>query len=602
MTETSTPHDPDRSLVDLARRQAHRAGDGLAYTFLEDGRDESDRLTYAQLDLEARAIAVWLKRRHAEGERALLLFPAGLDFIRAFFGCLYAGLIPIPAPAPEASRRKRTLPRLQAIARDAQVTLVLSGGGALALVRDTIRDLPELSAVPVLDPRDAHLALAAGWQAPMIAPEDVAYLQYTSGSTTDPKGVMLSHANVLHHCRDLRAGCGYGPESVSVTWLPYFHDYGLIEGIVTPLQNGTPCHILSPFAFLKRPFAWLDAIGRLKATHSQGPNFAFDQCVRRIRPHQLEKLDLSSLVSLGNGAEPVNPAVVEAFIETFAPHGLKPEAVCPAYGLAEATLMMSCRGPGQAPRFTRFDSRALAERRAVPADPDATEARRITSCGAPLGRIEIAIVDPDTKRRCSPGGIGEIWIADPCVALGYWHRDDATAETFAAHIADTGEGPFLRTGDLGFLHEGELHISSRLKDLIIVAGANHYPQDIEWTVEQAHPAIRPGHVAAAAFMAGGEERLLIAPEIERGAVEGPDGLEELLAAVRRSVSEGHEVPVHAMVVLKRGSLPKTASGKIQRHSCESFLRERGEEVVAVWTADNGWSVGARAAETTEGQA
>lgn len=599
MAEIPMTTDQDRSLVDLARRQSDRLGDKLAFTFLEDGRDERDRLTFKQLDLEARAIAVWLKEQHAERERVLLLFPAGLNFIRAFFGCLYAGLIPIPAPAPEASRRKRTLPRLQAIARDAEVTLVLSTGDTLELVRDTVRDLPELAAVPVLDPRAAPAALASGWLAPAIKPNDVAYLQYTSGSTTDPKGVMLSHANVLHHCRDLRAGCGYGPDSVSVTWLPYFHDYGLIEGIVTPLQNGTPCHIMSPFAFLKRPFAWLNAISRLRATNSQGPNFAFDQCVRRIRPNQLEQLDLSSLVSLGNGAEPVNPAVVEAFIETFGPRGLKPEAVCPAYGLAEATLMMSCRGPGQTPRITRFDSRELAERHAVPADDDTAEARRITSCGAPLGNIKIAIVDPDTKQRCPPGGIGEIWIADPCVALGYWRRDEATTEIFGAHIADTGEGPFLRTGDLGFMHDGELYISSRMKDLIIVAGANHYPQDIEWTVERAHPAIRPGHVAAASFMADGEERLLIAPEIERGALDAPEAPEELLAAVRRSVSEGHEVPVHAMVILKRGSLPKTASGKIQRHSCEGFLRTLGEEVVAAWAVDGGWSAGAPAAEETE---
>ena len=599
MSDTASPSEPDQSLVDLLRRQADRLGDALAFAFLEDGREEGDRVSFSQLDAEARAIAGWLRQNHEAGERALLLFPAGLDFVRAFFGCLYAGLIAIPAPAPEASRRKRTMPRLQAIARDADVTLVLSSGDTLKLVRDAVRDLPELAATPTLDVRDAPADAAVGWRPPAIAPDDVAYLQYTSGSTTDPKGVMLSHANVLHHCRDLRAGCGYGPDSVSVTWLPYFHDYGLIEGIITPVQNGTPCHIMSPFAFLKRPFAWLHAISRLRATNSQGPNFAFDQCVRRIRPDQRAQLDLSSLVSLGNGAEPVNPAVVEAFIETFAPCGLKPEAVCPAYGLAEATLMMSCRGPSLAPRFTRFDTGALAARRAAPVDDPVRDARRIASCGAPLGRIDIAIVDPDTRRRRPPDGIGEIWIADPCVALGYWRRDEATTETFRAHIADTGEGPFLRTGDLGFLHDGELYISSRLKDLIIIAGANHYPQDIEWTVEGAHPAIRPGHVAAAAFSADGEERLLIAPEIERGALDTPEARDEMLAAVRRSVSEGHEAPVHAIVLLKRGSLPKTASGKIQRHACEGFLRAPGDEVVAIWTANAGWNMRAGPVEATE---
>lgn len=595
MFQPMLPNGPDRTLVDLLRRQAERLGDALAFTHLKDGRQESDRTSFAQLDAEARAIAVWLRQRKLPGERALLLFPEGLDFVRAFFGCLYAGLIPIPAPAPEGSRRKRTLPRLQAIVRDADVKLVLSSGDTLALVRT----LPELAAVPAVDVGDAPAEMAAAWQAPDVAPGDVAYLQYTSGSTTDPKGVMLSHANVLHHCRDLREACGYGPDSVSVTWLPYFHDYGLIEGIITPVQNGTPCHIMSPFAFLKRPFAWLHAISRLRATNSQGPNFAFDQCVRRMRPDQLEQLDLSSLVSLGNGAEPVNPAVLEAFIKTFAPCGLKPEAVCPAYGLAEATLMMSCCGPAQAPRFKSFDARALSMRRAEPVAADDGVARRITSCGVPLGDIDIVIVDPDTRLRCPPGGIGEIWISDSCVALGYWQRDKTTEETFRAHVSDTGEGPFLRTGDLGFMHDGELYISSRMKDLIIVAGANHYPQDIEWTVERANPGIRVGHVAATSFITGGEERLLIAPEVERGTLDNAEARDDLLSAVRRSISEGHEVSVHAVVILKRGSLPKTASGKIQRHACEGLLRAPGDEVLAIWTANAGWNTHESPTEFTE---
>jgi acyl-CoA synthetase (AMP-forming)/AMP-acid ligase II len=584
-----SPIDPvsAQSLVDLLRRQAGNLGGRLAYAFLQDGRVEGDGISFSALDAEARALATALQARHQPGERALLLFPAGLDFLKGFFGCLYAGLIAIPAPAPEASRRKRTLPRLQAIARDAEVSLVLSTGETLTLVRETAQELPELGGAEIRDSRET--GAPEDWRAPEIASDDVAYLQYTSGSTTDPKGVMLSHANVLHHCRDLRAANGYGPDSVSVTWLPYFHDYGLIEGLLTPLQNGTPCHIMSPFSFLKRPFAWLNAMSALGATNSQAPNFAFDQCVRRIRPDQRAKLDLSKVVSIGNGAEPVNPSVVEAFIDAFGPCGLKPEAVTPAYGLAEATLMMSNRRPNQAPRFEAFDTRALAVRRAVPPAADA-EARRITSCGTPLGVIDIAIVDPDTRRRCAADEIGEIWIADACVARGYWRRSEATRETFEARIADDDAGPYLRTGDLGFLHDGELYITSRMKDLVIVAGANHYPQDIEWTVEQAHPAVRPGHVAATSYFPGEEERLLVALEVERGALASAEDAEALLAAVRRSVSEGHEVAVHALVVLRRGSLPKTASGKIRRHACEGFLRALSSEVVAAWTADKGWLV------------
>lgn len=591
--------DRPETLVDLLRARAAGRGDALAFAFLEEGGAQGPRLSYGDLDAAARRLAGWLQADHAAGDRALLLFPAGLDFLTAFFGCLYAGLVPIPAPAPEASRRKRTLPRLQAIARDADVGLVLSTGDTKALVEDSARDVPELARARILDVADAPEGAEAAWAPPALSPGDLAYLQYTSGSTTAPKGVMLSHANVLHHCADIRRSCGYDADSVSVTWLPYFHDYGLIEGLMVPLQNGTPGYVMSPFAFLKRPFAWLGAITRLKATHTQGPNFAYDQCVRRIRPAQLDQLDLSSLKSAGNGAEPVNPAVLEAFFDTFAPRGLRREALCPAYGLAEATLMMSCRGPGQAPLVGRFRGDALTERRVVEADPGDPQARRVTSCGRPVGDIEIAIVDPDSRERLGENAVGEIWIRDPCVAMGYWQRPEDSEATFRAVTSNTGEGPFLRTGDLGFLREGELYVTSRIKDLIIVAGANHYPQDIEWSVERCHDAIRPGHVAATSIYVEGEERLLIAPEVERGTLETGDEFEALLAAIRRTVAEAHEVQVYAILVLRRGSLPKTASGKIQRHACEHiFAEDDNAQVLARWTAEGG--LAARPGETLAG--
>jgi acyl-CoA synthetase (AMP-forming)/AMP-acid ligase II len=577
--------DMSSTLVDLLRTRAAETPDRLAYAFLADGREVGDSLTYGELDADARRIAGFLQASHAPGERALLLFPAGMEFIKGFFGCLYAGLIAIPAPAPEASRRKRTMPRLQKIATDADVTVVLTTGDILALIEDARRDVPELEALRLVDV--AAIPEGAPWTPPIIAEDDLAYLQYTSGSTTAPKGVMLSHRNVLHHCRDLRAGNGYGPDSVSVTWLPYFHDYGLIEGILVPLQNGTPCHVMSPFAFLKRPFAWLNAISRVGGTNTQGPSFAFDQCVRRIKPAQLEQLDLSSLVSLGNGAEPVNPAVLDAFYETFGPRGLKREALSPAYGLAEATLMMSCCRPGDAPRVTTLRADALTEGRAIRADELVPGTRRVTSCGAPLGNIRLAIVDPDTRLECATGEVGEIWLKDPCVALGYWRNDAATTETFRAIIADTDEGSFLRTGDLGFLLDGELYVTSRIKDLIVVAGANHYPQDIEWTVESCHPAVRPGHVAAGSVDVGGEERLVVAPEVERGALKTAADVEALATAIRAAVAEVHELAVHTIVIMQRGALPKTASGKIQRHACAHLASEDSPEAIARWVAGKG---------------
>jgi acyl-CoA synthetase (AMP-forming)/AMP-acid ligase II len=587
LTRTETSSQKPATLVDLLRGHATERGDKLAFAFLEDGANESERLTYAELDRHARRIAASLQASLTPGDRALLLFPAGLDFLKAFFGCLYAGLIAIPAPAPEASRRKRTMPRLQAIARDADVKVVLSTGDTLALIKDAARDVPAIEAARLVDVREIPDGGETAWRPPAIQSSDLAYLQYTSGSTTDPKGVMLSHRNVLHHCRDIGEACAYGPDSISVTWLPYFHDYGLIEGLLVPLQNGTPSYIMSPFAFLKRPFAWLNAMSRLKATHTQAPSFAYDQCVRRIKPEQLAQLDLSSLVSAGNGSEPVNPLVLGAFFETFGPRGFRREALCPAYGLAEATLMMSCKRPSEPPRVGNFRADALGDGQVIEATSDSVLSRSVTSCGPALGNIKIAIVDPMTKRRCAPDGVGEIWISDPCVALGYWKRKEATEETFNAFTSDTNEGPFLRTGDLGFLKDGELYITSRIKDLIIVAGANHYPQDIEWTVERCHPAVRANHVAANSVYEGGEERLLVAPEVERGSLDTPEDVQALLAAIRRAIAEAHELQVYAILVLNRGSLPKTASGKIRRHSCARLLSEDGDEVLARWTADKG---------------
>lgn len=576
------------TLVELLRQRAVSGGDRLAFAYLEDGGSEGERLTYRALDEHARRIAGRLQASHAQGERALLLFPAGLDFLKAFFGCLYAGLVAIPAPAPEASRRKRTVPRLKAIVGDADVAVVLSVSDTLALIRDVSRNVPELETLQFVDIREVPPEAESVWLAPDIAPSDLAYLQYTSGSTTSPKGVMLSHHNVLHHCRDIQETCEYGTDSVSLTWLPYFHDYGLVEGLLVPLQNGTPAYVMSPFAFLKRPFAWLNAISRLKVTHTQGPNFAYDQCVRRIKPEQLAALDLSALRSTENAAEPINPWVLEDFYRTFTPHGLRREAICPAYGLAEATLMVSCCPASLPPRVGVFSADALGEGRAVvTTDEFLASSRRVVSCGRPIGTIQVAIVDPMSCRRLADNMVGEIWVSDPCVALGYWQRERDTQETFRAFIADTGEGPFLRTGDLGFLRDGELYVTSRIKDLIIIAGTNHYPQDIEWTVERCHPAIRPSHVAASSVYEAGEERVIVAPEVERGTIETAEDIQAVLNAIRQAISEEHEVQVYGVLILNRGSLPKTASGKIQRHACERLLREESDEVLARWRADKG---------------
>ncbi len=492
--------------------------------------------------------ASWIGRRGGSrrgsrrpGRRGIgrcLLFPAGLDFLKAFFGCLYAGVIAIPAPPPEASRLKRTLPRLRSIAGDAGISVVISNPAILELVAGS-RDVPGLEAIAHLDigaiPRDS----SDPWREPRIEPDDLAYLQYTSGSTTSPKGVMISHRNVVHHCGYLRRCCEYTPESISVTWLPYFHDYGLIEGLLEPLYNGTPGYVMSPFSFLKRPFNWLQAISGLRATHTQAPNFAYEQCVRRIKAEQVARLDLGCLRSAGNGAEPINPRVLEAFHRTFAPCGFRWEAFCPAYGLAETTLMVSCCSPSLEPRIGRFRADALGEHRVVlAAADDEIGSREVTSCGRIVCEFGVAIVRPEAATRCDDGEVGEIWVSDPSVAQGYWRRAEDTEATFRAFLADTGEGPFLRTGDLGFIRDGELYVTSRIKDLIIVAGANHYPQDIEWTVERCHPDVRPSGVAAFSIAVDGEERLVVAAEVERGSTPTHGDAAKLLDAIKQGGGRG----------------------------------------------------------------
>jgi acyl-CoA synthetase (AMP-forming)/AMP-acid ligase II len=574
------------TLVELARQRAQDRREQTAYTFLDDGGIEGERLSYGELDSCARTIAGFLQSVARPGDRALLLFPAGLDFLKGFFGCLYAGVIAIPAPPPEASRLKRTMPRLQAIIRDAEVSVVISSANILALVSAAASAIAELESMRYLDIGKVPAGSAACWQEPRIGDLDLAYLQYTSGSTTSPKGVMISHRNVVHHCGYLQSVCEYTPESITVTWLPYFHDYGLVEGLLEPLYNATPCYAMSPFAFLKRPFNWLRAISRIRATHTQAPNFAYEQCIRRVTPEQRALLDLSPLRSAGNGAEPINPNILESFYRTFAPCGFRWEAFCPAYGLAEATLMVSCCSPSASPRIGSFQAESLAENRVVELASDAEAARKVTSCGRIVGKMKVVTVDPNTLTRCAPDTVGEIWVSDQSVARGYWRLDDETEQTFRAVLADSDEGPYLRTGDLGFIRGGELYITSRIKDLVIIAGANHYPQDIEWTIERCHTDLRPGGVAAFSITVEGEERLAIASEVERGTSGQPDDTRAIFDSIRKAVAQEHELAVSAIVLLSRGSLPKTASGKIQRHDCWKLLETGRAEVRASWTIDS----------------
>jgi acyl-CoA synthetase (AMP-forming)/AMP-acid ligase II len=575
-------HIQPNTLIELLRQRAIEQGDRHAYTFLIDGKKESEPLTYSELDHQARAIGALLQKYQAKGERALLLYPQGLEVLAAFCGCLYAGVIAIPVPPPESGRLKRTLPRLRSIVKDAQATYALTTAGILSLIETVREDFPEFDRMRWIDTAQVDLELAEQWQDPQIDKDALAYLQYTSGSTSTPKGVMLSHYNLMHHCAYLQQACTYQPDSVSVTWMPYFHDYGLVEGMMVPLYNGTPCYLMSPFSFIKRPIQWLQNMSKYRATHSQAPNFAYDLCTRRVQEKQIAELDLSNWQAAGNAAEPINPKVMERFVEIFSNCGFSWQGFAPSYGLAEYTLLVSTTPAGTKPVIFKLEAAALEKNKIVLAKAEKEEGvRTIPSCGRLVCDTKVAIVDPDSMTRCAEDEVGEIWVSDPSMAQGYWQRKEETDRTFCAYTKDTKEGPFLRTGDLGFLKDGELAITGRIKDLIIIRGANHYPQDLEWSVQQLNSVFRPDCGAAFSIEVGGEERLVIVQEIERHSENLNN--DELIADIRQEIAEQHEVQVYAVVLAKPGNILKTASGKIQRSACRADFLAGKLDPIADWS-------------------
>jgi acyl-CoA synthetase (AMP-forming)/AMP-acid ligase II len=572
------------TVIDLLEFRSDSQPSQHGYTFLIDGKKKSAPLNYGELSRQARAIAATLQESQVRGERALLLYPQGLEVVAAFCGCLYAGVIAIPVPPPESGRLKRTLPRLRAIVKDAQASLVLTNSNILELIANVEEEFPEFAQMRWIDTEKIDLNLDSQWQNPHISKDTLAYLQYTSGSTSTPKGVMLTHHNLIHHCRYLQRACGYSEESVSLSWMPYFHDYGLVEGIMVPLYSGHPCYLMSPFAFIKRPVQWLINIGKHGVTHSQAPNFAYDLCVRKIKDQQISELNLSCWEAAGNAAEPINPKVMLAFADKFAPAGFQWTTFAPAYGLAEYTLLVSNKPKGTKPVFCAVDSASFEQDQIVIAAPDQEEGVKIIpSCGQLVCETEVAIVHPDTLTRCNENEVGEVWVKDPSVAQGYWQRIEETDKTFHAYTKDTQEGPFLRTGDLGFLREGELYINGRIKDLIIVRGANHYPQDLEWSVQNLNPALRSDYGAAFSVEVDGEERLVIVQEVERKA-EILD-TDKVIADIRQEISEQHELQVYAIVLAKPGTILKTASGKIQRRACKNNFLTGKIEAIADWCED-----------------
>jgi len=555
--------------IDLLRDRALHQPDKTVFSFLQDGETVSDSLTYAALERQARAIAVRLQGLKAGGERALLLYQPGLEFIAAFFGCLYAGVIAVPAYPP---RRGTPLSRLESIVRDAEATFALTTESLRSQIQDRFAQNPTLKESIQWVATDAIASsLAAEWQDPNLDSSAIAFLQYTSGSTGNPKGVIVSHGNLLHNSELINRCFQDTSESRGVSWLPAYHDMGLIGGVLQPIYVGASMALISPVSFLQRPLRWLQAIMKYQATTSGGPNFAYELCASKVTPEQVAELDLSGWELAFSGAEPVRPETLDRFSEAFAPCGFRREAFYPCYGMAETTLIVSGGRKEDPPVLKAVEASAIAQNQVVEAAAEEADSRLMVGCGQTIANQKIAIAHPETLKRCTEREIGEIWVSGPSVAQGYWNRPEQTEESFNAHLADTGEGPFLRTGDLGFLQGGELFVTGRLKDLIIIRGRNHYPQDIELTVERSHPALRLGCGAAFSAEIEGEEVLAIVQEVERSFLRKlkPD---EVTSAVRQAVAQQHELQPHAILLLKTGSIPKTSSGKIARYACrEGFL-------------------------------
>ncbi|RKH09839.1 amino acid adenylation domain-containing protein [Corallococcus sp. CA053C] len=554
------------SLIGSLESHAGARPSQLAYRYLTTGDVDGpvETLTWAELDRRVRAVAAALQQAGLGGERVLLLYPPGLDFIIAFLGCLSAGVIAAPAYPPDPSRLERTLGRLRSIAQDCGARAVLTTEVIAGMAEALLPMAPELGALRWIASDAVPDSAADSWRHPARPSSDVAFLQYTSGSTGTPKGVVITHDNLLHNERMLQQGFRHTPQGSGLGWLPLYHDMGLIGNVLQPLHVGMPCTMMSPLAFLQRPARWLQAISTFRAASSGGPNFAYDLCVRKVTEAERAGLDLSSWEVAFNGAEPVRGATLERFAETFAAHGFRRSAFYPCYGLAEATLFVTGPDTVAAPVPVSLDASALEQGRVVLTE--AHGARSLVGCGQVWLDQQVAIVDPTSRRRVGPDGVGEIWVSGPSVARGYWNRPEESAATFGARIEDTGEGPFLRTGDLGFLHEGSLFVTGRLKDVVIVRGRNLYPQDVELTAEQAHPAVRLGCAAAFGIEVEGEEQLVVVAEFDERSGAAPA---DVATAVREAVAAEHGVIVHAVALLQSRTLPKTTSGKVQRHACRN---------------------------------
>ncbi len=547
-----------------------------AFIFLENGESERARLTFGDLDKRARGIAARLQDMAQPGDRVLLVYPPGLEFICAWAGCLYAGLIGVPAYPP---RRHRPADRLKAIVADARPVVALTDAATLDGIAHRADGYSDTLELKILATDQGFDAPADQWRAPDITPQTLALLQYTSGSTGTPKGVMISHANILSNMAVIAEASDADASTVFISWLPVFHDMGFFGKVLLPIYLGVPAVLMAPAAFVQKPIRWLQAITKYRGTHCAAPDFAYDLCARKISDEARAQLDLSSWRVAFNGAEPVRAESVARFSRAFAACGFHAHTMRPVYGMAEATLFISGQPARSLPLVADYDADGLAQ--GVATRSDGGKRHALVSCGRAWAEHRLQIVNPDTGERCPPDRIGEIWVTGPSVGVGYWNRAEETEHTFRAKL-DGDDAHYLRTGDLGFIDGENLFVTGRLKDLIIVAGRNHYPQDLEQSAEGSHPALAPNASAAFSINVDDVERVVIACEVRREALNTLDA-EAVAAAIRRTLAEAHDVDLYAAILLKPATILRTSSGKIQRRRIrQAFLDEQGLAIAGEW--------------------
>ncbi len=553
-------------------RYAIEYGDRIAVTFISDDQQEQS-WTYEQLWRKASSVAQRFPKVDEPTPRALLLFPPGIEFLAGFLGCQIAGWIPVPTCYPKAGRE---MPRLDSAARDClPAAMVCDTQTSNGLDRSKL--CPQASALPCVqtdnhnDWRDAWVDTAEL----QLTGDALALLQYTSGSTNEPKGVMVRQSNLMANLEAIR--CGFGIEwqhgdrdqvDTGVFWLPFFHDMGLIGGILEPLYVGGRSVLMSPRSFLQRPFRWLKGISDYGAIISGAPNFAYQLCVDRVTPEQTSQLDLSHWKIAFSGAEPVRARTLHDFANRFSSCGFRDSAFYPCYGLAEATLMAAGgEGPSE-PRILHVDRETLGEGKPQVVDAAVkSNAHALVGCGRQALQTDLRIVDPDQQRVLGELEVGEIWLRGTSIAAGYWNRPEENALRFDASLSD-GSGGFFRTGDLGFTYQDELYVTGRLKDVIIIRGRNLFPQDIEETVRETIGS-DSGQCAAMAVESGRSESLAIVAEVPRGMEESK--FPELARAIRRAVIEVHEVDPRHILLVRLATVPLTSSGKVQRSRCREMF-------------------------------